>query len=62
MIMRLSIIFLSAGMLSVGGFSKSTNLVRAEEAKACSEEESVNIVDGVQYINFETPIVISPSP
>ena len=62
MIMRLSIIFLSVGLLSVGGFSKSTNLVRVEEAKTYDKEEPINIVNGVQYINFETPIVISSSP
>jgi len=56
MITRLLVVVLAGGLLSIGGVSKDA-VVTVDIYKAVEE---VNIVDGIQYIDIKTPIVITP--
>ena len=67
MLTRFLIIFLSIGLLSIGGLSQSINPPSASRwpdvlsEKKTNQDDPVNIIDGIQYIEFKAALVITPS-
>jgi len=70
MLTRFLIIFLSIlsiGLLSIGGLSQSINSTSASKwpdilsEKKTNQDDPVNIIDGIQYIEFKAALVITPS-
>ena len=56
MILKLAIIITAVGLLSIGGIA-----VTPTQKTPVQENEQVKIIDGVQYIDIKTPVIIRPS-
>ena len=57
MILRLIVIVLAVGLLSIGGVGEK----KADIHSSPTTPESIKIIDGVQHIDIKTPIIIKPA-